>query len=234
MFTFLFIMMLTAATIAWFVIQRLQEVPWAQQGVLPASQDTFTYSAPKVGLWAFLGVVSSVFLVFTAAYFMRMNSAHGGIASGVMPMWVPVNEPSLLWFNTAVLIAASGIFELARAAANRSAIWRLRQLFAVVGVLTLVFLAGQMTAWQIVAQSPGMDKSSPAFSFFVLLTAIHGLHLIGGLFVLVRAIARVWSGIDGGNVAGLNSIRRTVQLCATYWHFLLLVWLGLFTLLLST
>jgi cytochrome c oxidase subunit 3 len=68
----------------------------------------------------------------------------------------------------------------------------------------------------------------------VLLTAIHGLHLIGGLFVLGRTTLRLVRGVDPGNVVARSRIRLSVQLCTTYWHWLLLVWLGVFALLLST
>ena len=73
MFTLLFIAMLIAVTIAWFLIQRLQDRPWTEYGVIPGSQDDLTSNASKVGLWAFLGVVTSMFLVFTGAYFMRFR-----------------------------------------------------------------------------------------------------------------------------------------------------------------
>jgi cytochrome c oxidase subunit 3 len=68
----------------------------------------------------------------------------------------------------------------------------------------------------------------------VLLTALHGLHLIGGLFVLGRTARRLFRGIDAGNVVARSRIRLSVQLTTTYWHWLLLVWLGVFALLLST
>lgn len=236
MFTLLAIMMLIAATVAWFLIQRLQERPWTQHGVLPGSHDDFTSSAPKVGLWAFLCVVSSVFLIFTAAYFMRMDSTHGGVASSmVMHAWHPVGEPPILWFNTLILLGASVMFELARRAATVPDIARTRSMLGFAAVLTLAFLSGQVVAWQIVASEiGGPDRSNAAFSFFVLLTAVHGLHLLGGLFVLTRGIARLWQGFDATNLLAVDSIRQTIALCATYWHFLAIVWLGLFLLLLST
>lgn len=235
MFTLLFIMMLIAATVAWFLIQRLQEKPWTQYGVLQASQDDLTSSAPKVGLWAFLGVVASVFLIFTAAYFMRMDTSHGGVASGMMHAWRPVGEPPILWLNTAVLIATSIVLELARRAAALTAIPQARTLLALATVLTLTFLSGQVVAWQLVAaEIGGADRSNAAYAFFVLLTAVHGLHLLGGLFVLTRAVARLWRGFDATNLIAVGAIRQTIELCATYWHFLLIVWLGLFLLLLST
>ena len=60
MFTLLFIAMCFSMVIAFILIRRLQEKPWTQHGILKGSQDGLTSSAPKVGLWAFLGVVTSI------------------------------------------------------------------------------------------------------------------------------------------------------------------------------
>jgi len=55
---------------------------------------------------------------------------------------------------------------------------------------------------------------------------LHGLHLLGGLVAWVRALVRVRQGVE------MTRLRMTLELCAIYWHFLLLVWLVLFGLLL--
>jgi cytochrome c oxidase subunit 3 len=235
MFTLLFVMMLISITVAWFLIQRLQEKPWTQHGVLPGSQDQggLTSSAPNVGLWSFLAVVASLFLLFTASYFMRMNSSHGGVASGMMHAWMPVQEPPILWLNTAVLIATSVVLELARRSAALINIAQARFYLIAATVLTLIFLSGQAYAWQLVAPHE-MARSNAAYTFFVLLTAVHGVHLLGGLFVLTRAVGRLSHDFDSTNLIAVGAIRQTVKLCATYWHFLLVVWFGLFALLLST
>ena len=79
------------------------------------------------------------------------------------------------------------------------------------------------------ASSPPAATSltgNPANSFFYLLTGLHGLHILGGLVALgARRPARLGRGRRRGS-SGFG-----VELCATYWHFLLLVWLGLFVLL---
>ena len=67
-----------------------------------------------------------------------------------------------------------------------------------------------------------------------MLTAIHGLHMIGGLWVLGRTTRKLFRGVDAANVVARSRIRLSVELCTTYWHWLLLVWLGVFALLLST
>jgi cytochrome c oxidase subunit 3 len=228
MLTALLIAMLTAITVWWLLIQRLKDKPWTKQGVVPTSQETVTSSAPKVGLWVFLAVVSSLFGLFASAYMMRV-AGHGGLVS-----WQPLDEPSVLWINTLVLVLASGAMQVARNRIDADDLTGGRSYFLAAGVLTVVFLAGQAFAWQQARAGGNVGPGSPAYAFFVLLTAVHGLHLIGGLWVLGRTTTRIFRGIDASHVVARGRIRLSVELCTTYWHWLLLVWLGVFALLLST
>lgn len=227
MLSALLIAMLTAITVWWLLIQRLKDKPWTKQGVVPTSQESVTSSASKVGLWVFLAVVSSLFGLFASAYMMRMGG-HGGLVS-----WQPLDEPNVLWINTLVLVLASGAMQIARNRIDGDDLRGGRSYFLAGGVLTLVFLAGQALAWQQARASGDLGPGNPAFAFFVLLTAIHGLHLIGGLWVLGRTATRLFRGVESNAVAR-SQARLSVQLCTTYWHWLLLIWLGLFALLLST
>jgi cytochrome c oxidase subunit 3 len=229
MMTALFIAMLTGITIWWLLVQRLKTKPWTEQGVIPGSQDSFTSSAPKVGLWVFLAMVTSLFLVFVGAYIMRKDHGHGG----GMHQWVPVEDPGVLWLNTALLVLASIALQLARGRIDENDVEAARQRFLAGGVLTLLFLAGQVWAWRSLSSTGLYSVETPAYVFFILLTAVHGLHLIGGLVVLGRAATRMWR-VDAHDVVAVEKLGMSVQLCATYWHFLLLVWIGLFWLLMST
>jgi cytochrome c oxidase subunit 3 len=94
------------------------------------------------------------------------------------------------------------------------------------GMLSVAFLAGQLVAWQQVGPSVYFISGSPAIAFFYVLSAVHGLHLIGGLWVLGRTVSRFAAGAE------LIDLRLSLQLCAVYWHFLLLVWLVVFGVLL--
>jgi cytochrome c oxidase subunit 3 len=230
MLTAMVIAMLTAVTVWWLLIQRLKDKPWAKQGVVPTSQETLPAPPGKIGLWVFLAVVSSLFGLFASAYFMRMRHVHGGGFED----WMPLAEPSVLWINTLVLVLASGAMQIARNRADRDELGSVRAYFTSAAVLTLIFLGGQVFAWEQVSAVSGYDRGNPAYTFFILLTAVHGLHLVGGLFVLARTTVRVWRPIDKLAVVRRSRIRLSVQLCTTYWHWLLLIWLGLFALLLST
>jgi len=228
MMTAMVIAMLTAITVWWLLIQRLKDKPWMTQGVVPTSQEGLTSSAPKVALWAFLIVVASLFGIFASAYTLRMQG-HGGLAT-----WQPLQEPSVLWINTLVLVFASGAMQIARNRIDQDNIAGGRGYFFGAGLLTLVFLAGQVLAWQQAQANGNLGPSNPAFAFFVLLTAVHGLHMLGGLLVLGRTTVRLWRNAGTTNVVSRSKLRLSVELCTTYWHWLLLVWLGLFALLLST
>jgi cytochrome c oxidase subunit 3 len=235
MFTLLFFAMCFAMVVALFLIRRLQEKPWTQHGIIEGSQDGLTSSAPKVGLWAFLGVVTSVFLVFIGAYFMRLDTSHGGIAAGHMHAWVPIDDPAVLWFNTIALILASIAIQLAHGfSSSASGRIKMRRYFNAAGLLTMLFLLGQVFAWRELYATGQFGVASPAFTFFVLLTAVHGLHLVGGLVVWSRAAGRLRRGLEQAELSQVAALRQSVQLCATYWHYLLLIWLVLFTILLST
>ena len=71
--------------------------------------------------------------------------------------------------------------------------------------------------------------SNVANAFFYLFTTLHGLHLLGGLYFWGRTTSKFLKG----NYKKTN-IQHTIELCAIYWHFLLIVWLVLFGLMLFT
>ena len=172
--------------------------------------------------------MSSLFGLFASAYYMRI-AGHGGLAS-----WVRLDEPNLLWLNTLILVLASAAMQVARNRIDGDDLKGGRAYFLAAGLLTVAFLAGQALAWRQAQAAGNWGPDNPALAFFVLLTAVHGLHLIGGLWVLGRTTARLFRGVEANTVVGRSRLRLSAQLCTTYWHWLLLIWLGLFALLLST
>ena len=209
---------LMAVVVGWLLKQTMNVLPWVAQGTEDVHRDDVSPPAAKIGLWVFLAVVTSLFALFVSAYAMRMELGD----------WKPLPEPGLLWLNTGVLISTSVAMQWTRAAANRGHTDGVRIGLIAGGVLTFAFLAGQLVVWRQLNASGYPVVANPANAFFYLLTALHGLHLLGGLVVWGRATARLWRGVAVGEV------RLSVELCTVYWHYLLLVWLVLFALLLST
>jgi cytochrome c oxidase subunit 3 len=110
----------------------------------------------------------------------------------------------------------------------------MRRYFNAAGLLTMLFLVGQVFAWRELYVTGEYGVTSASFSFFILLTAVHGLHLVGGLVVWSRAATRLRTGLEQADLREVAALRQSIQLCATYWHYLLLIWLVLFAILLTT
>jgi cytochrome c oxidase subunit 3 len=131
----------------------------------------------------------------------------------------------LLWFNTAVLALSSVALQWAHLAARRNDMEGVILGLLAGAAAAVTFLVGQLLAWQQLIVAGYFVASNPANSFFYLLTAVHGLHLMGGLAALGKTTAKVWRSTQ------VIEVRLSVELCTIYWHFLLLVWLVLLGLL---
>ncbi len=219
-FALVFLAVIMATVIGWLFRQTLNAQPWDANDPLEnqPGRGRLNIEPAKVGLISFIAVVTSLFALFLSAYLMRMRLAD----------WNSLTEPKLLWLNTGLLILASIAFQLTRGAAKRNQLLTVKTGLVAGGVCTILFLLGQVLAWQQLQAGGFFLSSNPANSFFYLLTALHGLHLIGGMWVWGRTTTRALTGAD------IESVRLSVELCTVYWHYLLLVWIGMFALLLST
>ncbi len=210
----------------WLAVRRLTTRPWeAHAGrVAGDTGETFDADASRVGLWVFLGVATALFGLFIAAYLIRM--APHLPAGTTLRDWRPVAEPQVLWVNTGLLVLGSLAMQAARVAVGHGQARRARLSLWLGGGFAMAFLVGQWLAWQQLRAAGLYAATNPASAFFYVLTAVHALHVIGGLVVWSRATARLRAGS-----AMVGRTRLVVELCTVYWHFLLLVWLVLFALL---
>lgn len=178
-----------------------------------------------LGLWLFMGVVGVLFSLLTLAYLARAQFDDWQALAGAP--WLPLAQPWRLGLNTALLAAGSAALQWAAIAARRGDARGTRLGLALGGLLAAGFLLGQLWVWQVLAAAGYVLAANPANSFFYLLTALHGLHLAGGLVAWARTTAGAWR-------AGPTArVQRHVALCARYWHFLLALWMLLFALLAS-
>lgn len=179
------------------------------------------YSPPpaSTGIWVVMASITMTFAAFTSALIVRQGGA---------PDWRHITLPPILYVNTLLLLASSVTLEVARrrvgafmtggrAQVSDPARWLFVTLF-----LGLLFVAGQYAAWLQLRSQGLYVATNPSSSFFYLLTAMHGLHLLGGLGGLIRVISRL-----------KRSVLRKSTLDATsvYWHFMGALWVYLLLLL---
>jgi cytochrome c oxidase subunit 3 len=193
----------------------------------PAPSASAAAPPALAALWLLMGVLSMLFLLFGAAYLMRMS----------LPDWRPLPfVPWQLWLSSALLAASGAGWEAARRRAARpaggAADGAAAAALAAACLASLAFLAAQLWAWQRMGALHFPLAGNPANSFFYLLTGLHGLHVAGGLLVGAGACLvslRGAGGVGGAHARAAAALR--LRLCARYWHFLLLWWLLLFGLL---
>lgn len=201
----------------WLSNQRIMSKPWLEQGSVAAFPGTESGLMPtaKIGLGLFLAVVGCLFALFASAYFMRMELSD----------WQALPMPRLLWVNTGVLVLSSVALHVGVVAVRKDQMDTARLALVTGGLTALAFLAGQLIAWRELSESGYPLRTNPANSFFYLLTAMHGLHIIGGLIALGRTTAKAWS------IVPRERLELSIELCAMYWHFLLFIWLGVLVLI---
>lgn len=207
------------------LLRRLGEKSWETPGAEAYPEpDSYRPAAATVGVYVYFGVATVIFTLIAAAYLVRMG-VPSAMEHGAGGDWKPMPEPPLLWINSAVLVLSSIAWEAARRLARRGETRRMRSLAVAGNGLGLLFLAGQLLLWWFYQTAGYYLSSNPANAFFYLLTALHGLHLAGGIAAGVRVLGQLG---DAGRAA------RNIRLCAVYWHYLLLVWVLLAGLLVMT
>ncbi len=220
--TFLLLAVLAAIAIGWLFQQGIASKPWLETGVV-ADHGVPSVPAAKVGLGVFLAVAGLLFTLFFGAYVSRTSLPEPNVVD-----WTPLPAPRLLWLNTGVLVVSSGALQWAQSAVRRKHLDSVLPALLAGGACAFLFLAGQLIAWRQMIGAGYFLTTSPASSFFYLIIGVHGLHLLGGLVALTRTTGKALGNFP------LPELRLSVELCTTYWHFLLLVWLVFFGLLLST
>lgn len=202
------------------IFRKLTAKPWLPEQAGAVEEDNgFDLPAAKIGLNFFLAVVTVLFFLSMVAYWMRME----------LPDWQPLTEPQLLWLNTGILVFASIALQWARSSVRKGQSDGLKTGMLIGGALTVAFLVGQYAAWKQLGAAGYYADSNPANAFFYMITALHGIHMLGGLVAWARVVPELFKPDTD-----MAELCTRVELCTTYWHYLLLVWVVLFGLLLAT
>jgi cytochrome c oxidase subunit 3 len=182
---------------------------------------TLDHSRPtsSSAIWVAMFAISMMFAAFTSALIVRKGSSMD---------WQSFTLPSILYFNTFLLLLSSVTLEIARRrvdafmkGSRSSAVRPTRWLYITLS-LGLLFVIGQYIAWQQLRAEGMYLATNPSSSFFYVLTATHALHVLGGLGGLIYVISKLHQ---------LTLRRNTIVATARYWHFMGALWVYLMLLL---
>ena len=172
----------------------------------------------QVFMYLLMTVISITFLFITNAYLFRMNFED----------WQSLPMPSLLWFNSGALVLASVGMIWAKQGAKSGNSINIKIGLVAAGIFGALFALGQFTAWQELNAVGYFIASNPANTFFYLITALHVMHILGGLIAWTRVSFKAFLGSE-------NTVtEHTIGLLGIYWHYMLRGWVVLFSFLLTT
>jgi len=136
--------------------------------------------------------------------------------------------------NTIILVASSFTCQAAVFAAERfqrrrtGALWNMRawgmhEWMVLTYLMGSVFVAGQVFEYAHLVQEGITISSSTYGSVFYLATGFHGLHVVGGLIAMLYVLGRSFVAKRFGEHEAITTI-----VVSYYWHFVDVVWIGLF------
>jgi cytochrome c oxidase subunit III len=173
----------------------------------------------SAGMWAVILFISSEAFffgaLFTTYFFLRAR----------IPEWEPVFGEKPTWeglplINTVLLLASSFTMQFAVNAIKKGDRTGLRNWLIPTIVLGVLFLAGQGYEYTRLGFLP---RDGIFAGVFFTLTGFHGAHVTGGVIFNIIVFYRT--------LKGHFTARRhlAVEAASIYWHFVDVVWIGLFT-----
>jgi len=175
-------------------------------------------SAYRITMWVVLAAIVMMFAALSSAYIVLAGGAQ----------WQPVRMPRMFFLSTAVILSSSYSLEHAKRSLK---LGRQRGSYHWTGMtllLGMLFLTCQLLGWRELRAQGLYFSGQPHSSFFYFFTAVHGVHLLGGIVALVYLLNQLRK-----TLAPLSEKTEvTAQVVSIYWHTMDAVWLWLFLLLL--
>lgn len=177
---------------------------------------TLSVNKWKFMIWLFIITIMMLFASQASAYLVRRAEGN----------WAEFEVPQIFWFSTLVLMVSSGSMHWALFSTRKNNIANLKIAVALTFIFGVVFLVMQYLGWQNLQQQGVFLKGNPSGGFFYIFTGLHMAHLLLGLGILVATLIVAFKmQIDSKNTI-------LVEVCATAWHFLDILWVSLFAFLL--
>jgi len=192
-------------------------------------------AAPIVNRPNPVAVGTVVWLGSEVMFFAGLFAIYFTLRSVSPDLWALQTEKLDLTFagiNTAILVASSftcqfGVFAAERLQPRRKSWkiteWGMVEWFFVTYVMGAIFVVGQIYEYTVLVKEGVMLNSDAFGSAFFLTTGFHGLHVTGGLIAFLLVIGRAYSARNFGHKEATSAI-----VVSYYWHFVDVVWIGLF------
>lgn len=181
----------------------------------------FQPNKSRILMWFLLAVVLMTFGGLMGAYIVISTN-------GVLE-WKPFDLPFQVWISTALILASSVTYQIALKAIYADNQPKAKKWLIATTALGAAFISSQLLAWFELVRRGVYVQSNPYAGFFYILTAVHAVHVLGGIIALGSIVLKVWYPAAADD--GLERRRTLVQVVGWYWHFMDGLWLAIVALL---
>lgn len=162
----------------------------------------------KYLLWIGMVSIVMIFAGLSSAFIVKSNQAN----------WISFDVPLIFYYSSAVILISSGTIILSRKAFLQRNMPGYRNWLGITGLLGLLFIVLQYIGFAHLWEQGITLTRNVSFSFLYLIVGVHALHVLGGLV----AIAIIY--IKSLNRKKMVYSSVNIDLAATYWHFVDLLW----------
>lgn len=187
-------------------------------------QEEVEYFKPnksRILMWFLMTVVLMTFGGLIGAYIVISTN-------GVLE-WRPFDLPLQIWISTALIIASSLTYHIAKKAILRDDQPKAKNWLIATTILGGTFISSQILAWFALAARGVYVQSNPYAGFFFILTAVHAIHVLGGIIALGSVVLRTWQPIVSEEL--ILKRKTYAEVVGWYWHFMDALWIVLVLLL---
>tara|TARA_Y100000590_G_scaffold185559_1_gene211467 strand:- start:2644 stop:3324 length:681 start_codon:yes stop_codon:yes gene_type:complete len=203
------------------IFGTLAQKPWeANQAAIDTehSGQTFNLSNQMSAVIIIFGISSVLFSLIFTGYLYSLPPGQDTTF---------ILKTNLVWINTLVLILVTYFFDKIRRDFNKSLPKKLKKNLLVVGALSYIFLLLQLLLWYQLMIDGKFVSTNTYFSSFYFFTALHGLHLLGGLFFWGKVTSKIFKLEE----KDYKNEEKSITALSVYWLFLFIVWFAFFTIM---
>src|SRR5690606_23699253 len=170
-----------------------------------------------LGFWIYLMSDCLIFAMLFAVYAV----IGGNYAAGPAPK--DLFDLPLVALNTSMLLFSSITYGFAMLAMVKNRTAQMQTWLAITGLFGLCFLGIELYEFAHMIHLGATPQRSGFLSAFFVLVGTHGLHVTFGIIWLVTLMIQVWrKGLIPAN-------KRRLMCLSLFWHFLDVIWIGVFT-----
>ncbi len=203
------------------IFGTLTEKPWeANQAAIDSKHtgQTFNISNQMSVVIIIFGISSVLFSLIFTGYLYSLPPGQDTTF---------ILKTNMLWINTLVLILVTYFFDKIRRDFNNNITSNIKKNLIIVGALSYLFLILQLILWYQLMIDGNYVSTNTYFSSFYFFTALHGIHLLGGLFFWGKVTSKVFKLEE----RDYKKEERSITALSVYWLFLFIVWFVFFTIM---